>query len=129
MKFPLYSLCAALACKSVTPFVPCQPRHCAFSRGTLSTSSDNYAFSSPCVGARINGDSHRYNVGLQMVSDGGGFVKADDGEALQSLFSTNCDKDGLMTKEDLQTKIVVIKELLVSKIYCIPLLPHAPRVL
>lgn len=40
-------------------------------------------------------------------------VMADDGEALQSLFSSHCDKDGLMTKNTLQTNISAIKELLV----------------
>jgi hypothetical protein len=40
-------------------------------------------------------------------------VKADDGEALQSLFLKHCDKDGLMTKDILQTEISAIRELLV----------------
>lgn len=48
-----------------------------------------------------------------MSADQTDFVKADDGEALQELFSSYCDKDGLMTKNTVKTEISVIKELLV----------------
>lgn len=41
------------------------------------------------------------------------YVKADDGEALQALFLRHCDKEGLMTKDVLQTEISAIRELLV----------------
>ena len=44
------------------------------------------------------------------------FTKADDGDALQILFSKHCDKDGLMTKQIL-TSVPVIKDLLVSSFY------------
>jgi len=36
----------------------------------------------------------------------------EDGETIQALFSSHCDKDGLMTKNTLQTDISAIKELL-----------------
>lgn len=58
---------------------------------------------------------NRYNFQLQMSADQTDFVKADDGEALQELFSSYCDKDGLMTKNTLKTEISVIKELLVRQ--------------
>lgn len=45
-------------------------------------------------------------------------TKADDGEALQSLFANYCDQDGLMTKETLATQISAIRELLVRVFYC-----------
>lgn len=41
-------------------------------------------------------------------------VTAKDGEALQSLFSKQCDDDGLMTMDTLK-KVPVIADLLVSK--------------
>ena len=44
-------------------------------------------------------------------------TKADDGEALQSLFANYCDQDGLMTKETLATQISAIRELLVCVCY------------
>lgn len=44
--------------------------------------------------------------------DGSSFVNANDGEALQGLFANHCDGEGLMTKDTLQTDIVVIKDLL-----------------
>lgn len=56
---------------------------------------------------------NRYDFQLQMSADQTDFVKADDGEALQELFSSYCDKDGLMTKNTLKTEISVVKELLV----------------
>ncbi len=40
------------------------------------------------------------------------FVEASDGEALQSLFEKQCDKDGLMTKKSL-VSIPLIDDLLV----------------
>lgn len=52
-----------------------------------------------------------------MSADQTNFVKADDGEALQELFSSYCDKDGLMTKNTLKTEISVIKELLVRRFH------------
>ena len=58
---------------------------------------------------------NRNNFQLQMSADQTDFVKADDGEALQELFSSYCDKDGLMTKNTLKTEISVIKELLVRR--------------
>ena len=46
-------------------------------------------------------------------------TKADDGEALQSLFANYCDQDGLMTKETLASQISAIRELLVCVCYFI----------
>jgi hypothetical protein len=54
------------------------------------------------------------NVGLFMTSEDETLIKAEDGEALQSLFEQFCDDDGLMTKEMLVRDIVSIRELLVS---------------
>jgi len=42
-----------------------------------------------------------------------GFIKADDGDALQALFLKFCDVQGLLTKDALK-KIPAISELLVS---------------
>jgi hypothetical protein len=42
--------------------------------------------------------------------------QAHDGEALQALFSEQCDQDGLMTKDTLQS-VPMIAELLVRNIY------------
>jgi len=55
------------------------------------------------------------NKGLFMTNtnDAENIVKADDGAALQGLFASHCDEDGLMTKATLQTDISAIKELLV----------------
>ena len=47
--------------------------------------------------------------------------QAHDGEALQALFSKQCDQDGLMTKDMLKS-IPVIAELLVRHVY--PILPN-----
>ncbi len=44
-------------------------------------------------------------------------MKADDGEALQALFASHCDKDGLMTKTTLETDISAIQELLVRRFH------------
>jgi hypothetical protein len=54
-------------------------------------------------------------VELFMTSEDETLIKAEDGEALQTLFETFCDDDGLMTKETLLQDIVSIRELLVSR--------------
>ena len=57
------------------------------------------------------------------------YVKADDWEALQALFASHCDKDGLMTKSTLEKDISAIQELLVSTSFLsvfIVLLSRAP---
>ena len=54
---------------------------------------------------------------LQMASGQEEYVKADDGEALQALFASHCDKDGLMTKTTLETDISAIQELLVRRFH------------
>lgn len=56
---------------------------------------------------------HR-TVELFMTSEDETLIKAEDGEALQTLFERFCDDDGLMTKETLVQDIVSIRELLVS---------------
>ena len=57
--------------------------------------------------------------------DGIEFVAADDGDALQDLFSRICDNEGLMTKEAVK-KVPSIAQLLVSTFHHINeyLLPH-----
>ena len=52
-------------------------------------------------------------VELFMTSEDETLIKAEDGEALQTLFEQFCDDDGLMTKETLVRDIVSIRELLV----------------
>jgi hypothetical protein len=67
--------------------------------------------SSRTVGTR---QDYRNVIRLQMANDAKEeYVKADDGEALQALFASHCDKDGLMTKTTLETDISAIQELLV----------------
>ncbi len=51
---------------------------------------------------------------LQMAKAEDDYVKADDWEALQALFASHCDKDGLMTKSTLEKDISAIQGLLVS---------------
>jgi len=49
---------------------------------------------------------------LQMAKAEDDYVKADDWEALQALFASHCDKDGLMTKSTLEKDISAIQGLL-----------------
>jgi hypothetical protein len=53
------------------------------------------------------------SVELFMTSEDETLIKAEDGEALQTLFEQFCDDDGLMTKETLVRDIASIRELLV----------------
>jgi hypothetical protein len=53
------------------------------------------------------------SVELFMTSEDETLIKAEDGEALQTLFEQFCDDDGLMTKEALVRDIASIRELLV----------------
>lgn len=53
---------------------------------------------------------------LSLAAVDGDFVKAQDGEALQTLFAKQCDDDGLMTMDTLK-KVPAIAELLVSCCY------------
>ena len=54
-----------------------------------------------------------HKLALQLSSTDLDFVKADDGDALQQLFSKTCDKEGLMTKAAVM-EIPAIAQLLVS---------------
>jgi len=97
MKLHLHALCATLVCHSVVSFAPQNiPAFLSIAKAGSTcghTHSQQPLSTNRCV--------------LLMAT-----VK-DDGETLQTLFSSHCDKDGLMTKNTLQTDISAIKELLV----------------
>ena len=112
MRFNFQALCAALVCQSVSSFAP-------NAKPAFLTSSSIAKSSSTCTTSTITptplmlmlttNSKTKTNHAILHMSN----VMADDGEALQSLFSSHCDKDGLMTKNTLQTDISAIKELLV----------------
>jgi len=122
MRFPLpvlsilyYSLTAAsfqLTSSFLTPAVTVQKNRAAFlfRPPSWANSDDATAF-------QLMRNKRHLMAGMTTSNDNGkdrasSYVKADDGDALQSLFLKHCDRDGLMTKNVLQTEISAIKELL-----------------
>ena len=98
MKLHFHALCAVFASQSVVSFAP-QNRPAFLSIAQSSSTCSHMMHSHPL--------SVQRSSALFMSS-----VK-EDGETIQALFSSHCDKDGLMTKNTLQTDISAIKELLV----------------
>ena len=105
MKFNLQVLYSAIAYRGVDSFT--------FFGQRSPVSQYSTSIGSTCRFKVDEFQNNRYDFQLQMSADQTDFVKADDGEALQELFSSYCDKDGLMTKNTLKTEISVVKELLV----------------
>ena len=106
MKFSLQSICIAL-------HVVCRLEYTASfaPMAFLPSSNAPTRTSSRTIGTR---QDYPNVIRLQMANDAKEeYVKADDGEALQALFASHCDKDGLMTKTTLETDISAIQELLV----------------
>lgn len=105
MKFSLQSICIAL-------HVVCRLEYTASfaPMAFLPSSNAPTRTSSRTVGTR---QDYPNVIRLQMANPKEEYVKADDGEALQALFASHCDKDGLMTKTTLETDISAIQELLV----------------
>ena len=112
MRFNFQALCAALVCQSVSSFAPnAKPAFAFLTSSSIAKSSSTCTTrtSAPTPLMLMLTTKTKTNHAILYMSN----VMADDGEALQSLFSSHCDKDGLMTKNTLQTDIAAIKELLV----------------